>query len=50
VRVTLNWDAIASRRPAVAADASDPADDWTAFDAEVELAAANGLHPIATVM
>ena len=48
-RVSLNWRAVAARRPAQQANPRDPAYNWTAFDEEVTLAVARGLQPIVSV-
>ncbi|MDQ3867563.1 MAG: hypothetical protein M3304_12190, partial [Actinomycetota bacterium] len=49
VKIGLRWAAVAPERPTRPADPDDPAYDWSRFDAEVNLALAHGLVPIAMV-
>jgi hypothetical protein len=53
VRLTVSWREVApAERPADfhPAKADDPAYDWTFADREIELAVANGLQPLVTVL
>jgi hypothetical protein len=49
VRITLDWAAIAKRRPADAADPADPAYNWTVIDNVVAQAAKNKMRVIAAI-
>src|SRR5918998_3778600 len=49
VRVTLDWGAVARRRPARPADPADPAYNWTAVDNIVTLASRNGVRVLLAV-
>jgi hypothetical protein len=44
VRVTLDWSAVARRRPVRATDPADPAYNWTAADRVVEAAGAKNIR------
>lgn len=49
VRVDLNWDAVAKRRPARPTDPADPAYDWSSYDRVVSGARAAGVKILFTV-
>src|SRR5918993_3099944 len=49
VRVTLDWAAVAKRRPAEAADPADPAYNWTAVDNVIAKAAQNRMRVVLAV-
>ena len=49
VRITIDWSAVARRRPAAAADPSDPAYNWTAVDNVVTQAAKNKVRVLAAI-
>jgi hypothetical protein len=49
VRITIDWSAIAKRRPAVASDPSDPAYNWTALDNVVEQASENKIRVLGAI-
>jgi hypothetical protein len=49
VRVTLDWAAVAKRRPADAADPADPAYNWTAVDNVITKAAQNRMRVVLAV-
>jgi hypothetical protein len=49
VRITIDWSAVARRRPADAADPSDPAYKWTVIDDVVTQAAKNKMRVVAAI-
>jgi Glycosyl hydrolase catalytic core len=49
VRITIDWASVAKRRPAEAADPSDPAYQWGAIDTVVTKAAANRMRVVAAI-
>jgi Glycosyl hydrolase catalytic core len=49
VRITIDWSAIAKRRPDVASDPSDPAYNWTALDNVVEEASRNKIRVLGAI-
>ena len=49
VRVTLNWNHVAARRPANPLDHYDPAYAWTAYDRAVVLAAQRNIRVVFTI-
>ena len=50
VRVNLNWDKVAKRRPAHPQDPADPAYDWSVYDRAVRYAAQNGMQVLMTFL
>jgi hypothetical protein len=49
VRFTVRWDAIASSRPSIARDATDPAYDWRSADAVLRGLRRHGIEPLVTL-
>jgi hypothetical protein len=49
VRFTLVWSEVAQERPQDAGDPSDPAYDWTQFDAVLKGLRAHGIAPLVTL-
>jgi hypothetical protein len=49
VRITIDWSAVARRRPAAPADPSDPAYNWTVVDNVVAQAAKNKIRVVAAI-
>jgi hypothetical protein len=49
VRITIDWSAVARRRPADAADPSDPAYNWSAVDSVVTAATKNKIRVVAAI-
>jgi hypothetical protein len=49
VRITIDWSAVARRRPTDAADPSDPAYNWTVVDNVVAEAAKNKIRVVAAI-
>ena len=49
VRFTLRWDEVAPTKPAAPLDPSDPAYDWTPFDAVLDGLHANGITTVLTI-
>jgi hypothetical protein len=49
VRITIDWSAVAKRRPASAGDPADPAYNWTAVDRVITQAADNKVRVLATI-
>jgi putative glycosyl hydrolase len=49
VRITIDWSAVARRRPVAPADPSDPAYNWTAVDNVVTAAAKNRIRVMAAI-
>jgi hypothetical protein len=50
VRITINWSAVARRRPTAPADPSDTAYNWTAVDNVVTAAAKNRIRVVAAIV
>jgi hypothetical protein len=49
VRITVDWSAVARRRPTASADPSDPAYNWTALDNVVTQAAKGKIRVVAAI-
>ena len=49
VRITIDWSAVARRRPATPADPADPAYNWTAVDNIVTHASKNKIRVLAAI-
>jgi hypothetical protein len=49
VRITIDWSAVAKRRPTDAADPADPAYNWTAVDHVVTQAGKNKIRVLAAI-
>jgi hypothetical protein len=49
VRITIDWSAVAKKRPATPSDPTDPAYDWSAVDAVVSEAAKNKIRVLAAI-
>jgi hypothetical protein len=50
VRVNLNWNLVAKRRPAHPQDPADPAYDWDLYDRADRYAAQNGMQLLMTIL
>jgi hypothetical protein len=50
LRVNLVWATVAAKRPVTATDPADPAYDWSAYDAAVRSAAADGIHVLLSIV
>ena len=50
VRVNLNWDQVAKRRPAHPQDPADPAYNWDIYDRAVRFAGQNGMQVLLTIL
>ena len=50
VRVNLNWNLVAKRRPAHPQDPSDPAYNWDVYDRAVRYASQNGMQVMMTIL
>jgi hypothetical protein len=50
VRVNLNWNQVAKRRPAHPQDPADPAYDWDVYDRADRYAAQNGMQLLMTIL
>jgi hypothetical protein len=50
VRINLNWNDVAERRPAHGQDPADPAYDWTLYDRAIRYAAQNGMRVMLTIL
>jgi hypothetical protein len=50
VRVNLNWNVVAKRRPAHPQDPADPAYDWDVYDRAVRYAALNNMQVMFTIL
>lgn len=50
VRVNLNWDRVAKRRPAHPQDPADPAYDWDVYDRAIRYAGQNGMQVLLTIL
>jgi len=50
VRINLNWNEVAPRRPLHAQDPADPAYDWKVYDRAIRYAAQNGMRVMLTIL
>jgi hypothetical protein len=50
VRLNLNWNDVAKRRPAHPQDPADPAYDWDVYDRAVRYAAQNNMRVLLTIL
>jgi hypothetical protein len=50
VRINLNWNDVAPRRPLHAQDPADPAYDWKIYDRAIRYAAQNGMRVMLTIL
>jgi hypothetical protein len=50
VRINLNWDKVAKRRPAHPQDPADPAYDWGVYDRAIRYAGQNGMQVLLTIL
>src|SRR4029453_8284221 len=50
VRVNLNWNQVAKRRPAHPQDPADPAYDWGVYDRAARYAGQNGMQLMMTIL
>jgi hypothetical protein len=50
VRLNLNWNDVARRRPAHAQDPSDDAYDWTLYDRAIRYAGQNGIRVMLSIL
>ena len=50
VRINLNWNDVAKRRPAHAQDPADPAYDWDLYDRAISYAAQYGMQVLLTIL
>jgi hypothetical protein len=50
IRVNLNWDRVAKRRPAHPQDPADPAYDWSVYDRAIRYAGQNGMQVMLTIL
>ena len=50
VRINLNWDKVAKRRPAHPQDPADPAYDWGVYDRGIRYAGQNGMQVLLTIL
>ena len=50
VRINLNWNEVAKRRPAHPQDPADPAYDWTVYDRAIRYAAQYGMQAMLSVL
>jgi len=50
VRVNLNWNQVAKRRPAHPQDPADPAYNWDVYDRAVRYASQNGMRVLMTIL
>jgi hypothetical protein len=50
VRINLNWNDVANRRPAHPQDPADPAYDWHLYDRAIRYAAQNGMQVMLTIL
>jgi polysaccharide biosynthesis protein PslG len=50
VRINLNWNDVANKRPAHPQDPSDPAYDWTVYDRAIKYAAQYGMQVLLTIL
>jgi len=50
IRINLNWNEVAKRRPAHPQDPSDDAYDWTLYDRAIRYAAQNGMQVMLTFL
>jgi hypothetical protein len=50
IRINLNWNEVAKRRPAHPQDPADPAYDWTVYDRAIRYAAQYGMQAMLSVL
>ncbi len=50
VRINLNWNDVAKRRPAHAQDPADPAYDWDVYDRAIRYADQNNIRVLLTIL
>jgi hypothetical protein len=50
VRINLNWNQVAPRRPLHAQDPADPAYEWRVYDRAIRHAAQNGMRVMLTIL
>ena len=50
VRINLNWNDVAKRRPAHAQDPADPAYDWDLYDRAIRYTAQYGMQTLLTIL
>lgn len=50
VRINLNWNDVADKRPAHPQDPSDPAYDWRLYDRAIRYAAQNGMQVMLSIL
>jgi hypothetical protein len=50
VRINLNWNDVAERRPAHPQDPADPAYDWRLYDRAIRYAGQNGMRVMLTIL
>lgn len=50
IRINLNWNQVAKRRPAHPQDPADPAYDWDVYDRGIRYAAQNGMQVMLTIL
>jgi hypothetical protein len=50
VRINLNWNQVAPRRPLHAQDPADPAYEWRVYDRAIRYAAQNGMRVMLTIL
>jgi len=50
IRINLNWNEVAKRRPARPQDPSDPAYDWSVYDRAIKYAAQYGMQVLLTIL
>jgi hypothetical protein len=50
VRINLNWNDVAKRRPAHAQDPADPAYDWDLYDRAIKYTAQYGMQVLLTIL
>jgi hypothetical protein len=50
LRLNLVWATVAAKRPAAPTDPADPAYDWSAYDAAIANAAADGIHVLLSIV
>ena len=50
IRINLNWNEVAKRRPAHPQDPADPAYDWTVYDRAIRYAGQYGMQAMLSVL
>jgi hypothetical protein len=50
IRINLNWNDVAPRRPLHAQDPADPAYDWGVYDRAIRYASQNGMRVMLTIL